>query len=193
MSAGAPIPPNTAYQNVPPPYQNVPPPQPPASSGNTVLKVVLIVVGAIVLLCVIAAGVIGYGVYKVSHAIHKNANGDVSVSMPNGTITTGKSANLTAADLGVDPYPGAISTNDGSMNMKTPNGSMVTSVFTSSDSSDKVVNFYKEKFGDQASIVQTGNGTMLSAGEKDKNSVMVTITPQGNLTKIAIIHITTTK
>ena len=186
MSAGAPIPPQ-------PVYQNVPPPQPPASSSNTVLKIVLIVVGVIVLLCVIVAGVIGYGVYKVSKAVHKNGNGDVSISTPNGTITTGKSANLSAADLGVDPYPGAITTNDGSMNMKTPTGSMVTSVFTSTDSSDKVVSFYKEKLGDQASIVQTGNGTMLSAGERDKNSVMVTITPQANLTKIAIIHVTSTK
>jgi|HubBroStandDraft_6_1064221.scaffolds.fasta_scaffold533519_2 hypothetical protein len=194
MSAGAPIPPNPSYQNVPPPsYQNVPPPQPPPSSGNTVLKIVLIVVGVIVLFGVIAAGVVGYGVYKVSHAIRKNANGDVSVSLPTGTITTGKSANLSAADLGVAPYPGAISTNDGSMNMKTPTGSMVTSVFTSTDSSDKVVDFYKEKLGDQASIVQTGNGTMLSAGERDKDSVMVTVTPQGNLTKIAIIHVTQKK
>lgn len=60
------------------------------------------------------------------------------------------------------------------MTMKLPNGSMVTSVFISTDSSDKIVAFYKEKLGDHASIVQTGNGTMLSAGEKDKNSVMVT-------------------
>ena len=85
---------------------------------------------------------------------------------------------------------GAIHTNDGSMNMKTPTGSMVTSVFTSSDPVDKIVDFYKSKLGDQASIVQTGNGTMLSGGEKDKNSVMITITPQANLSKIVIIHIT---
>jgi hypothetical protein len=67
---------------------------------------------------------------------------------------------------------------------------MVTSVFTSSDPADKIVSFYKEKLGDQASIVQTGNGTMISSGEKNKNSVMVTITPQDNLSKIVIIHVT---
>ncbi|HXC96440.1 MAG TPA: hypothetical protein VNU92_12120, partial [Edaphobacter sp.] len=172
--------------NVPTPVQ----PPPSAGSGNTVLKVVLIVIGIIVLLCVIVAGVIGYGVYRVSKAVHKDRDGNVSISTPSGTITTGTSAAVSSADLGVDPYPGASHTNDGSMNMKTPTGSMVTSVFTSSDPVDKVVDFYKSKLGDQASIIQTGTGTMLTGGEKDKNSVMVTITPEDNHSKIVIVHVT---
>lgn len=188
MSAGAPIPPNPGYQNVP----GMPPPQP-ASSSNTVLKIVLIVIGVIVLLCVLVAGVIGYSAYKVSKSFHKDRNGNVSISTPDGTITTGKSATITAADLGTDPYPGAATTTQGSMNMKTPTGSMVTAVYTSSDSSDKIVAFYKERFGDQSSIVQTGNGTMLSSGGNDKDKVMVTITPEGNNSKIVIIHVTNTK
>jgi hypothetical protein len=166
MSTGVPLPPNPAYQNIPPA---------PASSGNTV-KIVLIVIGVIALFGVLAAGIIGFGVYKVSKSVQ---------------ISTGHST-MSAAELGTAPYPGA-STSDGSMNMKLPNGSMVTSVFTSSDSADKIVAFYKEKLGDQASVVQTGNGTMLSAGEKDKNSVMVTVTPEGNNSKIVIIHVTETK
>ncbi len=184
MSTGTPLPPSPAYQSVPPPR---------ASSSNNVLKIVLIVIGVFVLLGVIAASVVGFGVYRVSKAVHKNSNGDVSISTSEGTITTGRSANVSAADLGTALYPGASSTNSGSMNMKTPNGSMVTSVFTSSDSSDKVIAFYKEKLGDQASIFQTGDGTMLSAGEKDKNSVTVTVTPDGNGSKIVIIRVTETK
>jgi hypothetical protein len=184
MSTGAPIPPNPTYQYVPPP--------PPASSSNTVLKIVLIVIGVFVLLGVIVAGVIGFGVYKVSKSMHKDSNGNVSISTPNGTITTGQSVNVSAADLGVDPYPGAVS-GEGSMNMKTPNGSMVTAVYTSTDASDKIVAFYKEKLGDQASIVQSRNGTVLSAGEKDKNNIVITITPEGSSSKIAIIHVTQNK
>jgi hypothetical protein len=188
MSAGAPIPPNPGYQNIPP--QNFQPPPPPVNSSNTILKIILIVIGVIVLLCVLVAGVVGFIGYKVSKSLHKDSNGNVSISTPNGSITTGSSAIVSTADLGVDPYPGAIHSNDGSMNMKTSTGSMVTSVFTSSDPADKIVSFYKEKLGDQASIVQTGNGTMISSGEKNKNSVMVTITPQDNLSKIVIIHVT---
>jgi hypothetical protein len=183
MSAGAPVPPNPMYQNVPPP--------PPASSSNTVLKVVLIVVGVFVVLGVIVAGVIGIGVYKVSKGMHKNADGSVSISTPNGTITTGKSASVSAADLGTDPYPGAVS-GEGSMNMRTPTGSMVTAIYTSSDSSDKIVAFYKGRFGDQASIVQSSNGTVLSTGNDENNKVMVTVTPEGSASKIVIMHITKT-
>jgi len=184
MSAGAPFPPNPAYQNVPPP--------PPASSSNTVVKIILIVLGVFVLLGLIVAGIIGIGVYKVSKAVHKDRNGNVSISTPNGTITTGQSATISTADLGVDPYPGAASTTQGSMNMKTPNGSMVTSVYTSSDSPDKIIAFYKGKLGDQASIIQTGNGTMLSSGENSKDKIMVTVSPQGSVTKIVILHLTQT-
>jgi len=183
MSAGAPIPPNPVYQNVPPP---------PTTSGNTVLKIVLIVIAVFVLLGVVVAGVIGVSVYKIAKGAHKDSNGNVSISTPGGTITTGQSANVSAADLGIDLYPGA-TTSEGSMNMKTPNGSMVTAVYLSPDPADKIVTFYKEKLGDQTSIVQTSNGTVLSAGEKDRNNVVITITPEGTSSKIAIVHVTNTK
>jgi HAMP domain-containing protein len=183
MSAGTPIPPNRAYPNVPPP---------PATSGNTVLKVVLIVVGVLFLLAVIISGVIGIGIYRLAKSAHKDSSGNVSLSTPGGTITAGQNATFTAADLGVDLYPGA-TTSEGSMNMQTPNGSMVTAVYLSSDPVDKIVAFYKEKLGDQASIIQTGNGTVLSAGDKDKNNVVITITTEGASSKIAIVHVTNTK
>ena len=183
MSAGAPLPPNPAYQNVPPP---------PTTSGNTVLKIVLIAVGVFVLLGVIVAGVIGVGVYKMAKSVHKDSSGNVSINTPGGSITTGLNANVTAADLGVDLYPGA-TTGEGSMNMKSPNGSMVTAVYLSPDPSDKIVSFYKEKLGDQASIVQTSNGTVLSAGQKDKDNIVITITSEGSSSKITIVHVTNTK
>jgi hypothetical protein len=79
------------------------------------------------------------------------------------------------------------------MKMQTANGSMVTAVYLSSDPVDKIVAFYKEKLGDQASIIQTGNGTVLSAGDKDKNNVVITITTEGASSKIAIVHVTNAK
>jgi hypothetical protein len=184
MSAGTPVPPNPAYQNVPP--------QPPKSSGSPVVKIILIVVGVFVFLGVVGAAFIGFGLYKVSKSVHADGNGNVSISTPGGTISTSKNSNISAADLGTDPYPGATS-GDGSMNMKTPGGSMVTAVYNSTDSADKIVAFYKAKLGDQASIVQTNDGTVLSSGDKDKENIVITITPQGSSSKIAIIHVTNTK
>jgi hypothetical protein len=183
MSAGTPMPPN-------PPYPNVPPP--PATSGNTVLKIVLIVIAAMVLIGVVVVGVIGIGLYKIAKSAHKDSSGNVSITTPGGTITAGQNNNVSAADLGVDVYP-AVTTGQGSMNMKTPNGSMVTAVYLSSDPPDKIVAFYKERLGDKASIVQTSNGTVLSAGEKDRDNIVITITTEGSSSKIAIVHVTSTK
>ena len=72
-------------------------------------------------------------------------------------------------------------------------GSMVTAVYLSSDPPDKIVAFYKERLGDKASVVRTGNGTVLSAGEKDRDNIVITITPQGDSTKIAIVRVTSNK
>ena len=192
MSAGAPVPPIPPRPAYPPPsYQGIPP-QRPAGSSNTVLKVVLIVVGVFVALGILVACVIGFVGYRVAKSAHHNSDGSVSFSTPNGTVTTGKSLNLTAEDLGTDPYPGATSS-VGSMNMKNANGSMVTAVYTTSDPADKVVAFYKEKLGDQASVVQTSHGTTLTSGQRDKNQITISISPQGDLTKIAIIHVTQNK
>jgi hypothetical protein len=183
MSAGAPIPPN-------PPYPNIPPP--PTASGSAVLKIVLLVIAAMVLVGAIIAGVIGLGVYKIAKGAHKDSSGNVSISTPGGTITAGQNNSVSAADLGVDLYP-AVTAGEGSMNMKMPNGSMFSAVYRSSDPPDKIVAFYKERLGDKASVVQTSNGTVLSAGEKDRDNIVVTITPEANSTKIAIVHVTTTK
>lgn len=182
MNAGAPMPPN-------PPYPNIPPPK---TSGNTVLKIVLIVIAAIVLIGVIVAGAIGIGVYKIAKSGHKDSSGNVSITTPTGTITTGQNNNVSPADLGIDLYP-AVTTGQGSMNMRTPEGSMVTAVYLSSDPPDKIVAFYKERLGDKASVVQTSNGTVLSAGEKDRDNIVITITPQGDSTKIAIVRVTSNK
>jgi len=140
---------------------------------------VLIVIAAIVLIGVIVAGVIGIGVYKIAKSAHKTRAATSASQHPAATITTGQNTNVSAADLGVDLYP-AVTTGEGSMNMKTPNGSVVTAVYLSSDPPDKIVAYYKERLGDKASIVQTSNGTVLSAGEKDRDNIVITITTQGN-------------
>jgi hypothetical protein len=178
MSTGAPI----------PPY----PPPPPRGSGNTVLKIVLIVAGVFVLFGVVAVGVIGFGAYKFSKAVHKDSNGNVALSTPGGTLTTGSSARISVADLGTVPYPGASNVDAGSMNMRTPTGSIVTCVYTSPDPSTKIVDFYKEKLGGETSVVQRGKGTVLSVGDKSRDTVMVTVTPQDDLSKIVIMHVTST-
>jgi hypothetical protein len=164
-----------------------PPPSAP-SSGNTVLKIILIVVGVIVLFVVLAVAIIGYGAYRVSKAVHRASSGDVSFSTPNGgSFSTGNSAGIASSDLGVPEYPGARRSNGG-MKMKTSAGSLITASFTTPDSTDQVTTFYKDRMGAQANVMQGDDSTILSSGENGDDKIVVTITPEGSGTKIAIMR-----
>jgi hypothetical protein len=145
-------------------------------------------VGIIVLFGAIAAAVVGYGVYRVSKAVHRASTGDVSFSTPGGgNISTGSSTNISSEDLGVPNYPGSKHA-PGSMKMKTPAGTLITAAFTTSDPSEQVVNFYKEKMGEQASVMEGGGSTILTNGNSQSDKLVVTITPEDSHTKITIMH-----
>lgn len=184
-AAGYPPAPSQVYSQ--PGQPGYPPPSAP-KSGNTVLKVVLIIVAVFVLFGVVVAGVLGYGAYKLSRAVHRAASGDVSFSTPGGgSISAGSSASITSSDLGIPEYPGAHQSNGG-MRMKTSSGSLVTAVFTTSDSPDKVADFYKEKMGEQASVMEGSGSTILTSGETGEDKIVVTITPDSDGTKITVMH-----
>ena len=210
MSASGPNPPNLqpGFEQVivPPaapsaaPYPPAPSnvyaaPQPPATSGNNVLKIILIVVGVFVLLGVLAAGIVGVGIWKVSRAIRRANSEGVHITTPDGTTASssdsglGIGATVDPADLGVAIYPGAIS-GQGSMHVKTGSGSMFTAVYTTTDSPAKVIDFYKDKMGSDASVVETSTGAMLTSGTSDHDKLLITINHDDDQTKIAIVHTT---
>ena len=170
------------------------PPQPAAQSGGA-LKIILIVVGVVVLLGIVAAGVIGAFVWHATKAVsnaivHKNSNGDVTINTPGGAITSGSASTISESDLGVAVYPGA-TRGEGSMNMHTPVGSLISAVFLTSDSPTQVVDYYKSKIGSDVSTMETGNSTVLTSGADSKNKVMITVTSGDNgKTRINILHTT---
>jgi hypothetical protein len=167
----------------------VPAPLPPAKGGGA-LKIILIVVGVFVALGVLAACVVGYGVYRVSKAVHVDKNGNSTMTIGSQTITTGSDTSISASDLGVDVYPGAAHA-PGSMNMKSSEGSMTTASYTTSDSVTQVVDFYKSKLGENATTMETGGGTILTSGNNNpKDNVVITVSAQGGKTKIGIVHST---
>jgi hypothetical protein len=164
----------------------------PANSGSSAVKIILIIVAIFVVLCVIGAGIAGYTMWRVSRAFHVSGpGGQVTMSTPNGTLTANPSESYSASELGTDPYPGAQS-HKGGMRMNMPSGSMVTAVFVTSDSKDKVLAFYKEKLGSAASIIDTQEGAILTLSTGQQESVMVTISSKSSendgKTRIAIVH-----
>ena len=160
------------------------------AGGNTVVKIVLIVVAIFVGLGILGAGVFGYTVWRISRAVHMSANGS-QINLPGGSMSTNSSASYTAAELGTEIYPGAQPTKRG-MRMTLPTGSMVTGVFFTNDSKDQVVAFYKSKLGAEVATMEAGDAAILTLKKGQQESVMVTVSAKSSQyqgkTQISIVH-----
>jgi len=161
---------------VPPPLYRQPAVAPvqPAPQGSSAVKIILIVVGVIVGLGLLSSMAFMFGVWRLSRAVHVSRSGDLVVATPNGTVSSGDGSAVSEADLGVPFYPGA-TRREGGMQINSASGSMVTVVFSTPDPVGKVVEFYKEKLGDNTSVIQSGTGAVISAGEQNKQGVVITI------------------
>jgi len=162
-----------------------PPPVPPYAptiytepkKGPSALKIVLIIVGIFVGLGLIAAGFVGYGVYKLA----KSANLSTS-SQP-----------VTAADLGVPLYPGA-EQGKANVRMIIAGKNMLTATLLTSDSKEQVIAFYRSNLGPDAQGTTTSRGETFMVDKGSGESVVVTIsqnpTLAGGQTQIVIMHAT---
>jgi len=175
-ACGAPV---AAAATAPPPVQPYAVAAQPRS-GNTVLKVVLIVIAVVVGLGILGAATVGFLGYRAIH----NAGGSFSM---------GTGAQVSTADLGIDPYPGAMHVDKGSVRMKIGGSLMVTSVFITSDSPEDLVKFYEDKIGPEVKVEQSAQGTTLQRGTEPGergDSLLVTVTRNHDdgRTNIVIVH-----
>jgi hypothetical protein len=169
----------------------------PPQSGGSALKIILIILAVVVGLGILGMGAVGFFAWRVAHAIHVSGNGsDVTIHTPGGSLTANTSETYTSADLGTDIYPGAIS-GKGSMRMTLPTGSMVTAVYLTGDSKDQVLAFYKARFGSDASVFDSSDGTVMTVNKGEQESVVVTITKgtsdNEGKTQVTIVHTTAKK
>ncbi|MGA2850231.1 MAG: zinc ribbon domain-containing protein [Terracidiphilus sp.] len=206
--AAAAVPPAYAPPTYAPVPTSVPPPgypqqsypgavaPPPAKSGGA-LKIILIVVAVVVGLGILGVGAVGFTVWRVAHAIHASGSGsDFSVDTPGGKITANSTEHYSASDLGTDIYPGA-QPGKGSMRMSLPTGSVITAIYTTTDSKDQVVSFYKSRLGGESSVYDNANSAVLSLQKGQKETIMVTVSQNEaqdeGKTKIAIMHTKSTR
>ena len=169
----------------------------PAKAGPSALKIILIVVLVFVGLGILGLGAVSFMIWRVAHTVHVSGpNGEVTMSTPGGTFTANPNETYSAADLGTDVYPGAV-TSKGGMKMTMPTGSSVTAIFTTSDPKEQVVSFYKSKFGSDATVMDFGSAAILTVKKSNNETVTVTVTANasqnGGKTQIAISHTTVTK
>lgn len=162
----------------------------PVPAGNSAVKVILIVVGVLLALGLLAVALITFSVWRVSRAVHHTANG-VSISTPNGTVTMGGNSSISEADLGVPVYPGATRA-AGGMQIRSGKNQVVTAIYSTTDPSEKVVDFYKNKLPADSSVTVNGNRAVITAGDKDKESWLITANPDSSdsgKTQITIMHV----
>jgi hypothetical protein len=162
--------------------QPIAPGPPPSSGSSSALKVVLMIVGVVVLIGVLGVatiGIIGYRIAKNAKVSQKGDN--VKIETPFGNMETSSDPQKTAEDLGVEIYPGAQVQKAGAASVTFGSIHTVTANFESSDSVDKVCDFYRAKLpgatvqsSDQThcSIVATGagNSTTITADSRADGS-----------------------
>ncbi len=166
------------FAGAPQSYTPVPTPQPaappPAKSGSSALKIILIIVGIFVVIGVIGAGVVGYGIYRVAHSIHKAANGQISIDTPKGVISANTANTFSESDLGIAIYPGAAQ-GKGGLRMNIAGKSMVSANFLTGDAKDQVISFYKDKMGPNAQSIMTDSGAQFVTAASNGDTVTVSI------------------
>lgn len=190
---------STQYQPVGAPAAAPPQPAaPPATSGgSSAVKIILIILGIIALFVLLVVAALMYGCYRVRKAIHVNSStGETSLSVPGMSMNADSGMKFTSSELGTDIYPGAEPKKSGNMRMNIAGSSVVTASFLTSDSTDKVVAFYKDKLGSNATSMEFGGTAILTSKKSDQEQVTVTISQQANQsdgkTQIQIQHTSTT-
>lgn len=181
---------NTSSQPYTPPPAAQPVATPPPKSGSSALKIILIIVGIFVGLGILAAGVVGYGIYRVAHAVHSAADGKIAMNLPGGTFSANTTQAVGESDLGIAIYPGATQ-GKGALHMTIAGKSMVTANYLTADSKDQVIAFYKEKVGPNAQSMTTDNGgEFIETNGSDSIVVTVMQSPNSNdgKTQITIVH-----
>ena len=163
-------------------------PGPPASKGgSSALKVILVIVGIIVLIGVLGMVTCGIVIHRAFKSARVSQKGDnVKVETPFGNMETSTDPDKTAQELGVEIYPGAQVQKAGTASVTFGSLHTVTANFESSDSVDKICDFYKQKF--PSAQVASSDQTHCSIVSGDKgNSTTVTVQSSGDGSRFTIV------
>jgi len=147
------------------------------------------VIAIIVGLGILSVGAFSFFVYRVAKSAHVTQNGDnVKLDTPFGSLNTGADAAQVVKDLGVDVYPGATPQKNGTATMTFGNVKTVTAAFESSDSLDKVCDFYKAKYPSTNMTTSDSSHCAIVAGDQ-KNMITINVQANGDGTKIQIANV----
>jgi len=161
----------------------------PSSGGSSALKIVLIVLAVIVAIGILGVATVGFIGYRIAKSAHVTKQGDsVKIDSPLGSFTANDPEEA-AKNLGVDMYPGAEVQKNGSVDMTIANIHTVAAVLQTSDSADKVCDFYRQRFPNAR--VATSDQTHCNIVSNDPmNTVTINAESAGDTTRITISSVT---
>jgi hypothetical protein len=164
-------------------------PAPAPKGGSSALKIILIVIAVIVVILVLGMVTCGVVLHRIVRHSHVTQQGDkVNIETPFGTINA-NDPEQAVKDLGVDVYPGAQVQKNGTASATVFGIHTVTANFESSDSVDKICDFYKSKF--PAATVKSSDQNRCSIVSNDPpNTITINIEASGDTTRIQIAHVT---
>jgi hypothetical protein len=185
---------------VPPPVPAPAPAPAAAKSSSPILKIVIIVVLFLVLLGALGIGTCAYMAYRAKKAIGENIqlNEDkktIEIPTPGGSIRMGGTPAETPKEVGGVPvYPGAKATAGGGQFSFGDKFQIGGQEFTTTDSADQVVAFYRDKYGKEMTEVQSDgqyNLTINSGDQQHPQMVTINVQPEADSggTKIVMSHI----
>jgi len=167
--------------------QPITPGPPPSTGSSSAVKIILIIVGVVVLLGVLGVATIGIIGYRIAKSAKVSQKGDsVKVETPFGNMETSSDPEQTAKELGVEIYPGAEVRKEGTASVTFGSLHTVTANFESSDSVEKVCDFYRSQF--PAATVQSSDQTHCSivAGSQG-SSTTITAQSSGDGSRFTIV------
>jgi hypothetical protein len=174
------------------------PPAPPRSNSNYVAIAFLLLALIVVVVGVAIWG--GLGLLSSAVHIHVNEQGagkkEVSISTPVGSLEVNKGVN-NEASLGLPIYPGATHMPDkdsATVNIDIADETKVQVLagkFETTDSIDKVRDFYHVRLGDQVTKYRDrdDNGKTVFELKHDKQEKIVTLKDDGGRTVIDLVRI----
>lgn len=167
--------------------QPIAPAPPPSKGGSSALKVILVIVGVIVLIGILGMVTCGIVIHRAMKSARYSQKGDnVKVETPFGNMETSTDPDKTAKELGVEIYPGAQVQKAGTASVTFGSLHTVTANFESSDSVDKICDFYRQKF--PSAQVASSDQTHCSIVSGDKgNSTTVTVQSSGDGSRFSIV------
>jgi hypothetical protein len=172
------------------PASSAAPPATPAPTGNSGLKTLLLVGGAIVLIGIFGVIALTFVGLHMARRTRVTQDGEhVRVETPFGRVEASKDPEQAAKNLGVDIYPGAEVQSDGASTATVAGIRTTTANFESSDAADKVCGFYQSKFPNSRVSASADRNRCTIVSEEHGNMVSVKVESRGDGSRFQIASV----